>query len=310
MLAGEIQAERRRGGLHLVRPGIYRLAVPANPAAEHLQQVWATAETLRSDAVISHVSAAALHGLPVWGLDLNRVSLTYPGRSGVASSRRIRPHRGAMTDAEIVDIGGLRVTSPARTVLDIARCSGFEPAVVVADAALHSGLVVGQDLRDVLQTARGHGSAGGAIRVINFANGLSESVGESRSRVVIARLGLPVPRLQTEIRDGGRLIARVDFDYDGFLTVGEFDGLRKYYRDLRPGERAEDVVVREKVREDAVRDTGLQMVRWTWADLSQPAAIGRRHLRAFARAGFPDWRPGLPRTVDGLLAPPDPWWSG
>ena len=54
----------------------------------------------------------------------------------------------------------------------------------------------------------------------------------------------------------------------------------KYGRLLRPGQQAADAVVDEKIREDAVRDTGKRFARWTWADL-QPfdtVAARLRHL--------------------------------
>ena len=40
----------------------------------------------------------------------------------------------------------------------------------------------------------------------------------------------------------------------------------------------------EKQREDAIRDLGWQIVRWTWDDLSHPGDLLRRLHRAFARA--------------------------
>jgi hypothetical protein len=44
------------------------------------------------------------------------------------------------------------------------------------------------------------------------------------------------------------------------------------------------VIFEEKVREDAVRDLGLQVVRWLWPDLYRAGVIRERVLRAFARA--------------------------
>jgi hypothetical protein len=82
----------------------------------------------------------------------------------------------------------------------------------------------------------------------------------------------------------GRLVARVDFYWEEQQTVGEFDGKIKYGRLLKPGQRIEDVIFDEKVREDAVRDLGLQVVRWLWSDLYRRGVLRERVLRAFARA--------------------------
>lgn len=43
------------------------------------------------------------------------------------------------------------------------------------------------------------------------------------------------------------------------------------------------MVYLEKLREDAIRDQGLQVVRWTWDDLRRPELIIDRLRRAFAR---------------------------
>lgn len=73
--------------------------------------------------------------------------------------------------------------------------------------------------------------------------------------------GFPTPRLQHTFRtDAGD--ARTDFDWDGTL-VGEFDGLQKYGRLLRPGETTRDALIREKRREDALRAQGIMVIRWT-----------------------------------------------
>jgi hypothetical protein len=59
-------------------------------------------------------------------------------------------------------------------------------------------------------------------------------------------------------------------------TVGEFDGLVKYGRTLRPDQDIAEVLVEEKRREDALRDEDLGVVRWIWEDLSDFAPTARR----------------------------------
>ena len=58
----------------------------------------------------------------------------------------------------------------------------------------------------------------------------------------------------------------------------------KYGRLLKEDEDVREVVYREKVREDLLRDLGWQLVRWTWPDLDRPGVIADRLLRAFRRA--------------------------
>ena len=94
------------------------------------------------------------------------------------------------------------VTSPGRTVVDLARSVPFEQAVCIADAALFQRLVTRLDLDAALARSARRPGAPAARRVVAFANGLSESVGEPRSRVALLRAGLPAPLLQWEVFSG------------------------------------------------------------------------------------------------------------
>jgi hypothetical protein len=60
-------------------------------------------------------------------------------------------------------------------------------------------------------------------------------------------------------------------------------GRVKYGRLLRPGQEAGDVVFEEERREDAMRDAGWEVVRWTWRDLATPERVGDRVRRAHDR---------------------------
>ncbi len=123
-----------------------------------------------------------------------------------------------------------------------------------------------------------------AARVVAFADGLAESVGESRSRVAIARAGLPAPVLQVPLHAlDGRPLGRGDFGWPEHDVIGEFDGLVEYGRLLRPGQQAADAVIAEKVREDAVRDTGKRFVRWIWTDLHPFVAVAVRLRHVLGR---------------------------
>ena len=75
---------------------------------------------------------------------------------------------------------------------------------------------------------RCHGWPGmcSARRSVAFLDGRSESVGESYSRVVMMRTGVPRPTLQYEVRDGLVLVGRADFGWDDLRTLGEFEAPR------------------------------------------------------------------------------------
>ena len=119
-----------------------------------------------------------------------------------------------------------------------------------------------------------------------FADGLSESVGESRSRVMMHLTDLPAPVLQLKVHnDQGRLLGRCDYGWKDGRLLGEFDGLVKYGRLLLPGETPGEKVVKEKRREDLLRDTGARVVRWVWAELDHPDRLRVRIQHALNAVG-------------------------
>jgi hypothetical protein len=276
----QLRVQRR---LIVVRRGAY---VPSDDprlddaVARHALTVRATARHLSPDAVVSHISAAVLHGLVLWDVALKRVHVTRDRRSGGRCTPLLHVHTAGLDPDEIVEVDGVRVTSIPRTLADLARTLPFEPALVTVDAALYRDRTTPVAFADAVARAAGRRGSPPARRVRAAADGRAESPGETRSRIAIARAGLPAPTLQHEVPE---LRARTDFYWEEFRTVGEFDGKVKYGRSLRPGEDAGEAVYREKRREDALRDLGLKVVRWTWDELDTFAVPADRVRRAFAR---------------------------
>lgn len=118
--------------------------------------------------------------------------------------------------------------------------------------------------------------------IARFARAGAESPGESVSRALILRFGFPEPVLQREYVDAQGLIGRTDFTWppgplatptpSGKERVGEFDGWGKYFdSELTGGEDPVAVIKREKKRENRLLMLGHPVLRWTWAELEQPA---------------------------------------
>ncbi|MBB3035709.1 hypothetical protein [Hoyosella altamirensis] len=272
--------ERRQGGAELLklRRNCYvrsREWAAMSTEQRHLLRVAAVSAARRQgDAVLSHSSAAVMYGLPTWGVDLQRVHVTRGQRSAGRVTGDMHVHSGSVSGSGLV--AGLPVTTPARTVVDIARTVPFEQAVVIGDAALQRGLATRDQLSSELGAARHCTGIREAQKAIAFLDERSESPGESRSRVFMHRYGLQLPCLQASIRDKrGKVIARVDFLFPCGV-VGEFDGRMKYGRG--------DDVFREKQREDALRRLGWLVVRWVWADLERPDELFHRISEALAEA--------------------------
>jgi hypothetical protein len=282
----DLRRLQRGGELVRLRRGAYAREDKPDQMIEeqHRRLIFGTAPQIRDGAVISHGSAAVLYGLPVWAAALERVHVTR-SRSGNGMRRSlVHVHGAPLLPHEIVLIDNMPVTSLGRTVLDLGRTLPMTQAVAAGDRALALGLTRAELEAGLLTMQRWPGVRA-ARRVVAFLDVRSESAGESMSRVRLVEEGLPRPDLQREIfAPDGRLIARVDFYWEEHKTVGEFDGKIKYGRLLEPGQRIEDVIFDEKIREDAVRDLGLQVVRWITRDLYRPGVLRERVLRAFARA--------------------------
>lgn len=281
---------RTSGDLDRVRRGAY---VPGTDErlrraeSRHALAVHAAARQLTPGTVASHASAAVLHGLPVWDLPLDRVHVSRDGASGGHRRPALHVHVTPLADDEITEVDGVAVTTVARTCADLARTVSFARSVPVLDAALHRHLVDPAALSEAVERRRRHG-VGKARRAVAFADAGGESVGESRSRILLDRARLPPPVLQWEVpaplAAARRRIGRCDFAWPELRTVGEFDGRVKYGRLLRPGQEPGDAVFAEKLREDAIRDAGYRVVRWTWDDLEAFAEVIARLWLAFAAA--------------------------
>ena len=234
--------------------------------------------SLLSDAVLrqyddgialSHGSAVLRHDGPDHGLDLSTVHVTHlltaSGRRNVAG---VVHHEGAVGLLDITRSRGHWLTSPARTVLDVAMQYGLEVGVVVADDFLHRKLVTKPELHQLYETVKDWPGALILHLVLERCDGRSESVGESLGKLFFRRQGLPAPELQFEIyHPHGQLAGRTDFAWPEYGALGEFDGLYKYLRLRRPGETVAQAVMREKRREDLLRElTDCRMIRFVWSD--------------------------------------------
>ena len=272
----EIRSSTRNGAWATLHRGTY-CAADSLPtmSPEQVHRLRARGVAARSPhLVLSHLSAAAVLRLPIWGARLDAVQLTRIGDGG----GRIGPgrvvHAAHLEPDEVTTSAGVPVTGVARTLVDLACTVPFTTTVIAADFALHHRLVAPADLARALTGTRHRRGAAGARRALLFADGRSESPGESRTRVAMAEFGLPAPILQVRVYGPtGTFIGRTDLGYPELGVLFEFDGLVKYRKLLRPGEEPSDVVVAEKRREDLIRDMGFVVVRLRWAELDDPVAL-------------------------------------
>lgn len=273
----------RHGRLVRVRRGVYMSAPAMSPELAAI-----AAGRAITGAAVSDRSATLIQGLPLLGARPPLPELTVPPRGNV-NHPAVHLYRAALRPEDVVLIGGTRVTSVARTLIDLARHRSLETAVVAMDAALHDRRTTLAELTDVLRFCSTWPGIRRAERAVELCDARSESPLESVSRLVLPRLGVPAPEPQKHIFDRyGLLLGRVDFYWDEVGVAGEADG-RSKYDDKRP------VYPEEKERQEILEDLGLVIVRWGWDHATSRQHVLRARLEnAFERGRHRD-RSGFPR---------------
>lgn len=253
------------------------------PDEKYAARVRAVARTRTATPVLSHWSAAVLHGLPIVGRWPEEVHTTEPSRGGRTRAGVVR-HSKRLGEGDVVEFDGMLLTSVARTVLDIATVASRNVAIAMADRAIHvdrfqqhAPLTSRAELLRVWEASlpfRGHVRA---LDVIEFAEERAESPLESVSRVTMSIIGCPPPQLQVPYYDADGLIGEPDFSWKDHGLVGEADGEGKYRDErLRHGRSAEEVVIDEKLREDRLRAIDLTVCRWGWDVALDPGKLAKR----------------------------------
>jgi len=262
-----IQNVRNLGILVRIGPGLYAGAGYAelSPEAQHRLRCRAVATRFDGRIVFSHQSAAVLHEIAVWGLPLDYLQVTRLDDGRGRKQANVVHHVSDLADDEITEIDGLLVVTPGRCVWDVAVRGPREPALVIADSALHLGLTSEDELVAISRRHRHWRGAGKARITLTLADPAAESPGETRSRYLFREAGLPTPIAQFEIfAEDGSHLATVDFAWPEFRHLAEFDGLKKY-------SSANDLA-----REDRVRRLAWGLSRIVWSQLSP----GQRRLLA------------------------------
>lgn len=285
----DLAAGLRSGMLVRFRHGYYTfedLWGDLDATAQHVIRARAVHHALGASVVLSHVSAAVLHGIAVWGADLSRVHVTrLDGGAGRVEGDVI--HHVGTPGADVIEtVRGLRTFAADRSVVEAATAATSEQALVLFDSFLHLGLGEHHDLRRRFESMCWWPRTRHLHLPIRMADGRADGPGESRGRWLFRASGLPAPILQYEVlRADGSVAGVSDWAWRDHGLLGEFDGRVKYGRLLRPGESAGDAVFREKCREDELREiTGWPMFRLTWSDYDHPVATADRVGRLLRRA--------------------------
>jgi very-short-patch-repair endonuclease len=250
------------GRLHRVRPRVF--AVGRRPSDREAE--WMAAFlSLGSHAGLSDDSAAAL-----WRLRDERttdIHVTLP--PGIDRRQRgLIVHRRSLSPDDLTRRDGIRVTTPIRTLIDLATRIPSAELEAVINAADKLDLVDPETLRAALDERRGQQGVGIVRRLLDrrtFA--LTDSELERRFLPILRRAGLPPPLTQHWVNG-----FRVDFYWPELGLVVETDGLR-YHRS--PAQQA-----RDRVRDQAHTAAGLTPLRFTHTQVR----YGPEHVEATLRA--------------------------
>ena len=279
----------KNGSLVRVRQGVYverEQWQQADRTAQHRLLSVGVLRLYDDRVALSHISAAVAFGAPTWQVPLHEVHLTNLFGRGERAAARVRHHRGECRAGDVTRLHGHWTTAAARTALDAASLLGRNPGVCVLDWFRRNRLTSYDELADVFASRATWANTLGLRRQLVLSDDGSESVGETRLRLIMHDTRLPRPKVQYEVCfPDGTVAGTCDLALPEHRLLIEFDGMIKYRRLLRPGESITDAVVREKSREDLLRElSGCSMIRFVWADLDRPNEVEARIRRMMSRA--------------------------
>jgi very-short-patch-repair endonuclease len=208
-------------------------------------------------AVLSHASAAALWEIRPSAAARIDVSVRTPG--GRAKRPGLRMHRTPTLRAdEITEHQGIRVTTPARTLLDLAATLSRRALERALDEAEIKELY---DLASLDAMARAHAGERGARRLQQALDQdgdptLTDSELEELMRALCDEHHLPRPKQQAWVAG-----LRVDFLFAASRLVVETDGYR-YHRTRRAFER-------DRERDAILARAGYRTLRFTHRQLTR-----------------------------------------
>jgi hypothetical protein len=233
--------------------------LPRSAALDLRRRIDAVLLGAPSSAVLSHFSAAAMWGFQVpLVTDDGLVHLTVPPGARVRSRADRRIHCSEVPAAETRTLGGLPLTSPSRTWLDLAGRVPPAALLAVTDQMLACGFPADEFPR-IIARAAGRRGVVAARSILPSADPLAGSPMESVLRWLILDAGLPRPVLQYVVRDRqGRFLGQVDLAWPEQRVIVEFDG------DVH---RVRHVFVRDVRRQNGLMLAGWQILRFTSADV-------------------------------------------
>ena len=227
--------------------GIYQLGVFPGPFGREMAALLACGPR----AVLSHWAAAIVHALCSRILRPIDVSV-----AGGSPRRRpgIRPHRAlALPECEVVTRHGMRITTPARTLLDLAATTPRADLERLVEEAMVQRLASPEELHAVIERGAHRSGVPKLRAVLDLLDEplLTRSEAEQRLLALLRRAELPLPR--TNVRVAGW---EVDAVWSAERLVVEVDGYKTH------GPRAQ--FERDRRKDADLMLAGYRVMRLTW----------------------------------------------
>lgn len=189
--------------------------------------------------VVAGRSASALHGAK-W-VDANRpAEIIYQNRHAPAT---IRAWSDRIEDDEQVLLGGVKVTTSARTALDVACRYPVVKAVATIDSLARATDLKMADVDLLAERHKGRRGIRRAHIALSLVDAGAESPRETWLRLLLIRAGFPPPQTQVPVYDEyGQLVAVLDMGWEQLKLAVEYDGdhhrtdRRQFNKDIRRGE--------------------------------------------------------------------------
>ncbi|HEY3527972.1 MAG TPA: hypothetical protein VGK78_02390 [Nocardioides sp.] len=281
----------RAGVWHRIRMGAYvdaRIWEAQDEIGRHRLTARAVLKAAHSSAVLTHVSSVLEHEAAVFDMDLSEVHITRTDGKAGRREAGVVHHHGDLDVDEVEIVHGLPVSSAGRSAIELTTMTGMESSLVSLNWLLRVEAVTKSDLEALVARFRHWPGSLRSDLVVRLADGRCGWPGEARTGHLLWSQHIPPAEPQHEIRDAkGHLIGTVDFAWPEFGVFLEFDGAIKYERLRKDGETVQDVIRREKRREEQICAlTGWVCIRITWDDLARPNTTARR-IRALLESRRP-----------------------
>jgi hypothetical protein len=240
----------------------------AAPAAEWtpLQQATSAYLTWR-EAVTSHRTAAAIHGLPVAARADGLTEVTTTRRR--SSARRLHVHALRLAAGEVQRLStDAAVTTAARTVVDCLAVLPFHEALDLWAWVSTRKVLDAAGLASAIEDRRCWDGTAQLRRLADVVRDGAVSGGEYRAHELLREAGIDGWRAGVPVYDGMGLIGVADILFEEARVVMEIDGFRAH------GSRR--VFVSDRRRQNRMSNAGYHVLRFTWDDLVQrPYAVIR-----------------------------------